>query len=300
MASYNVTKSASQIEMDLKKKLHNDFHEFLVCQNCTIIPKEGPIYTCDSGKHATCNECFQISKVCKCKLQIKNRSDVLEKVRTTLPLACKFRKNGCNAVLSLESLLYHEVDCQWRTIFCPILDCNSNKRNDTKIIFNLLENHFTEHHTTFTNFKNYSMIKSNFTGLTKDYLNGKEAVLAPFKLSLNGAQFFREIVLVNKRVYIWIYYQGSKEEAKNYICTIKVYGGSENEEFLYNGPPRSLDESKDEVIDGDYGLSMSLSQVKRLVSEGNMDYYVKISCPKEEARDEDVESGISDNENTSS
>jgi E3 ubiquitin-protein ligase SIAH1 len=296
MAPSNVTKSASQIEMDLKKKLHNEFHEFLVCQNCTVIPKEGPIYTCDSGKHATCNECFQISKVCKCKLQIKNRSDVLEKVRTTLPLACKFRKNGCNAVLSLESLLYHEVDCQWRPIFCPILDCKSN---DTKIIFNLLDTHLTEHHTDLL-VTDESLRVGIVNRFTKEYLNGKEAVMLPNKLSLYGAQFFREIVLVNKRVYIWIYYQGSKEEAKNYICTIKVYGGSENEEFFYNGPPRSLDESKDEVIDGDYGLSMSLSQVKRIVSEGKMRYSIKISCPKEEARDEDVESGISDNENTSS
>jgi hypothetical protein len=297
MASSNVTKSASQIEMDIKKKLHNEFHEFLVCQNCKVIPKEGPIYTCESGKHATCNECFQISKVCKCKSQIKSRSDGLEKVRTTLPLACKFRKNGCNAVLSLESLLYHEVDCQCRPIFCPILDCKSN---DTKIIFNLLDNHLTEHHTVVVSEMNESLFKGNFSGLTKQYLNGKEAVVPPRKFSLNGAQFFSEIVLVNKRFYIWVYYQGSKEEAKNYICIIRAYGRSDNEEFIYNGPPQSLDVSSDEVIDGDYGLSMSLSQVKRTVQEGKMKYSIKISCPKEEARDEDVESGISDNENTSS
>jgi hypothetical protein len=33
MAS-SVVKSESQIWMDLKKELHNDLYEFLVCQNC--------------------------------------------------------------------------------------------------------------------------------------------------------------------------------------------------------------------------------------------------------------------------
>jgi hypothetical protein len=53
------------------------------------------------------------------KSNVSARSKASEIVRTTLPLSCKFRKNGCNAVLTLEALLHHEVDCQWRLIFCP-------------------------------------------------------------------------------------------------------------------------------------------------------------------------------------
>jgi hypothetical protein len=302
----SVLKSESQIRMDLKKELHNDLYEFLVCQNCEAVPKEGHIYTCNSGKHATCNDCFQISKVCKCNANIKHRSEGLEKVRTTLPLSCKYRKNGCNNILTLESLLYHEVDCEWRPIFCPVWSCISNKSllNTVKIIFNLFANHLTEHHTDLANDLNESMIESHFTPITEDYLNG----LAPLgfvawperKLTLNVAQFFSKMVLRNDRFYIWLYYYGSKEEAKNYICTIRAYGGPDKEDFSYNGPPRSLDESLLEVVDGDCGLSISLSQAKRIVSEKKMKYSIKISCPKEEARDEDVESGISDNENTTS
>jgi hypothetical protein len=139
MAS-NITKSETQNDMDLKKKLRNDLYEFLVCQKCEEVPKQGPIFTCDAGDHATCNDCFQISKVCKCIAKIKNRCKVLEKIRTTLPMSCKFRKNGCNAVLTLESLLYHEVDCQFRLIFCPVLECTVN------IVFKNFEDHLTEHH----------------------------------------------------------------------------------------------------------------------------------------------------------
>jgi hypothetical protein len=115
--------------MDVKKELVNELQDVFVCQNCESTPKEGPIYTCDSGSHSTCNDCFEKLKIskCKCKADIKIRNEGLEKVRATLPLSCKFRKNGCNAVLSLESMLYHEVDCQWRQIFCPILSCSNNE-----------------------------------------------------------------------------------------------------------------------------------------------------------------------------
>jgi E3 ubiquitin-protein ligase SIAH1 len=303
MAS-SVVKSESQIWMDLKKELHNDLYEFLVCQNCEAVPKEGPIYTCDSGSHETCHNCIFKSKICKCNADIKVRNKGLEKVRNTLPLSCKFRKNGCNTILTLESLLYHEVDCQWRPILCPSLGCDSNYSSPAKIIFNSFANHLTEHHSALANELKESLIESHFTDIRDDLLTKTTTQFFDFrqprKLTLNGAEFFSEMVLVKKRFFIWVYYYGSKEEAKNYICTIRAYGGSDNEDFSYNGPPRSLEESFKAVIDGDCGLSISRSQAKRIVSEKNMKYSIKISCLKEEARDEDVESGISDNENTTS
>jgi hypothetical protein len=210
MAS-NFTKSELQIELDVKKKLHNDLYEFLVCQNCETVPKEGPIYTCDSGSHETCHNCFLKSEICKCDANIKVRNKGLEKVRTTLPLSCKFRKIGCNAILTLESLLYHEVDCEWRPIFCPILECSRNAFNTVKIIFNLFSNHLTEHHTDLANDLNESMIESHFISIKEDYLNGRGTEIGwpPRKLTLNGAQFFIEMVLINNRFFIWLYYYGS-------------------------------------------------------------------------------------------
>jgi hypothetical protein len=285
--------SESQSKMDVKKELHNEFYNVLVCQNCEQIPKQGPIYSCDSGGHATCNDCFErISKVCKCKADIRNRNKALEKMRSTLPLSCKFRKNGCTAILSLESLLYHEIDCHWRQIFCPELNCNSNKSNGTKIIYNLLGKHVTEQHSSLivNEWRNKSSISEscfkNSLSITEDSLNGKTWLYwTPIGHSLNGANFFSEMVLENNRLNIWVYYYGSKEAAKNYNCAIKAYGG-DNEEFIYNGAPRSLDESEKEVTEGERGLMLSLGQAKRIVTKGKMKYSIKISCPKEEAVDE--------------
>jgi E3 ubiquitin-protein ligase SIAH1 len=299
MAANLVFKSESQIRIDMKKELHIELYDLLVCQNCEAVPKTGPIYTCESSKHATCNSCFHKAKICKCKADIKYRNAGLAKVRTTLPLSCKYRKNGCNAVLTLEALLCHEVDCQWRPIFCPILWCSRNHGDGVKIIFNMLDNHLTEHHTAEANDWNGSFMKDSFNGITEDDLKGKKSQGWELrKLTLNvNVQFFLVMTLINKRFFIFVYYCGAKEKAKNYICSIKVYG-SDNEEFIYNGHPRSLDEADHDIIDSDHGLILSLSQAKRCVSnEGKMKYYAKIASRQ---LDEDVESGIFDNKNSTS
>jgi hypothetical protein len=47
----------------------------------------------------------------------------------------------------------------------------------------------------------------------------------------------------------------------------------------HHNPPQSLDESIDEIIDGDFGLLLSLNQAKRIVFEEKMKYSICISCP---------------------
>jgi hypothetical protein len=53
-----------------------------------------------------------------------------------------------------------------------------------------------------------------------------------------------------------------------------------------------MNESHRETIEGYFGLMLGLGQVKkRICSEGKIKYCVKISSPKEDAKDEEVESG---------
>jgi hypothetical protein len=201
--------------------------------------------------------------------------------------------------LTLESLHYHEVDCQFRVIFCPVLTCNACS-DVPKIIFKNLEDHLTEHHTDTPTDTSYT--ERTFTVTEEDLASTANICWGPqlTKLVLNNAQFFRGMAKEKDHFYIWIYYYGSKEEAENYQCTIKVYGGA-GEEYNYIGPPRSLDESKDQIIREGNTLLLCVSQVKRLLVDKNcLQCSVKVSCPKDEAKDEDVESGISDNENKNS
>jgi TFIIF-interacting CTD phosphatase-like protein len=101
----------------------------------------------------------------------------------------------------------------------------------------------------------------------------------PAKLVLNKDQFFRVMVRSKDRFYIWIYYYGSKEDATKYRCTIKVFGAAGDEECIYNGRPRSLDESKHQIIRDENALILGLGQVKRIVNKERMQCSVKMSCP---------------------
>jgi hypothetical protein len=137
-----MVKSETQIETEAMKKLYKTLYKYLVCQKCIIVPKTGAIYVCATGEHATCAACFIYTKVCEvCKKAITTPSKVLEELRTSLPISCKNQKNGCSTVLTMDSLVYHEVECEWRTIFCPDLDCKT-------VIFNMLDQHLKKQHLT--------------------------------------------------------------------------------------------------------------------------------------------------------
>jgi hypothetical protein len=240
----------------------------------------GPIFSCDSvDGHATCNDCFLTSKVCKCKANIKHRSKALETIRTTLPLSCQFRKNGCTIV----------HDCHFRMIFCPTLSC----KDVPKIILRILEDQLTEHHKDIQN-PNTSYTEHTFQPVTEKMLEWTNCGWGPqiTKLVLNNAEVFSVMMMAMEKdlLYFWCKYAGSKGEAENYQITIKVFGGA-GEEYIYNGHPRSRYESKTQIIQEGNALILCVSQVKRLlVNKDSLQCSVKMSCRKDEAKDEDVES----------
>jgi hypothetical protein len=290
MAS-KMVKSETQIETEVKQKLHNDLYTYLVCQRCKIVPKTGAIYVCAKGEHATCASCFISTKVCEvCKTAILTPSKGLEQLRTSLPMSCQYRKNGCTTVLTLDSLVYHEVDCEWRLIICPVLSCTTRT-----IIFRLLSKHLTDNHKL--DVRNGSTFEMPISVLESN-LTMNPAFWGPTQFFLKNAQFYHERVFKQGRFYFWIYYHGSMEEAKSYKCTLKVIG-NEDDEYIYNGTVRSLDESKETVFADERALVISASQVRRLVSNTKLlKCYVKVSCPKqeaiEEAKKESVDSDLSD------
>jgi hypothetical protein len=284
-------KSQTQIETDVKKQLHNDLYDYLVCQRCQIVPKTGAIYICSKGEHAMCADCFisrKCGKCCICFASITCLSKGLEQLRNRLPLSCKYRKNGCKTVLTMDSMLYHEPECQLRFIFCP--DCGK------KVLFQELGRHLTTLHKNIVNYK-LSFFEDYFIVKEKNY-SMKFASWLPTQFSLKKAQFFLKVILQNGRFYFWVYYHGSSEETKNYKCTIKVFKDGADEKYIYNATVRSLDESMETIIEDENALVIGVSQIRRLVSNENLKCFVKVSCPKEEeidkAKKEDVDSDLSD------
>jgi cold shock CspA family protein len=198
-------------------------------------------------------------------------------IRESQQMSCKHRKNGCSTILTMGNLLlYHEKhECEFRPIFCPYLTCKAEF-----VIFNILGQHLKEHHKNCMDKK-----KSAFEQILvvkEEYLSRGLTFWTPIKFSLKKAKFFYEVAMKKERFYFWVYYHGSPEEAKNYKYKIKVFGDCDTE-FIYNDTVRSLDESKETVFNDDRGLVIIASQVKRLVSNGDLKCSVSVTCvcPKE-------------------
>jgi hypothetical protein len=293
MAS-KIVKSETQIVGEAIKKFHTDLlYNYLVCQKCEIVPKTGEIYICAQGEHATCAACFILTKVCGiCKTAITTPSKVLEQLRRSLPISCMNRQNGCSAVLTMDSFVYHELDCEWRPIFCPVLFCKAKT-----VIFNKLCQHLTEQHSENPNVDKKLLVFEQKLVIIEEYFSKSLLIWYPIPFSHKNNLFFLDMALISGRLYLWVYYNGSPEEAKNYKCKIKVFGDCDTE-FVYNDTVRSLDESMDSVLKDERALVISATQAKRLVSNEGLKCSVKVSCPKEEAIEavkiENVESDLSD------
>ena len=97
-----------------------------------------------------------------------------------------------------------------------------------------------------------------------------------------------------KVLQIWVLFFGSTEEARNYSCRISVKSKFGNE-FNYTGPVHTIDKNYEEMVTFGSLLGIGIDAVKRSLDEENQfEFEVTIRNLKEEAKDENMESGVSD------
>ena len=114
---------------------------------------------------------------------------------------------------------------------------------------------------------------------------------------MEGHIFFSIAQLKDGTFYHWIHFVGSPNEAKNYVYTLE-YIGNDNRSCSYTGPVTSIDEPSDSLISKGHCHTITQSALTSTLfkDDKNFDYYVKITNMKEEVKDQNVESGISDDE----
>ena len=101
----------------------------------------------------------------------------------------------------------------------------------------------------------------------------------------------------NKTVYFWLHPLGSSDEAKKYLCTISIENEIENEKFIYSGRVHTLDKGYKDIIASGSLLSIGVDAAKRsLNDQKKLEVEITIRNLKEEAKDNDMESGVSDGE----
>ena len=112
-----------------------------------------------------------------------------------------------------------------------------------------------------------------------------------------GAVFFSLAYIENKHLYVWICLLGSSDEAKNFSCSYSMKNEI-GEKFTYTGPVHTIDKNYENIVNSGSLLGIRIDAVKRsfMNKEKQLKFEITIRNLKEEVKDEDRESGVSDNE----
>ncbi len=197
------------------------------------------------------------------------------------PIPRKSVKSGGQDLLYAEDILRHEPFCDFMKIQCAILDCK-----DDVCLLGYLE-HLQRHPIE-------SLSDGKSWRLPFTFEDGKDKKWSPKKLTAFNETFFDVGMVKDNLVYRWIFFLGLPDQAKNYVyhASIKMDSG---EPMKFFGQVRSMAETIDEVMNGETFM-FHINTAKRAMNQDSkvIDFSIKIRCLKDEAKDDDAESGIDD------
>ena len=268
----------------------------LQCHECKNVPSptQKDRYSCTDAAHTLCEE---HRTKCPCgSLVGKSPSPVIAKLLQNLPWMCKNYKTGCReSKMDVVDLEHHQVKCIYRQVFCP----DNTVCRERKVLFKDVLDHLkiclkkTVLNEKMPNEEVNKFIVLIDTGLQLE----NDDSWAPTKMtSTCGGVFFTSKYVKNETLYIWICLLGSSDEAKKFSVTYSVKN-KVGENLIYTGPVHTLDKNYEAIITSGSLLGIGIEAVKRSLDEENgFKFEIIIRNLKEEAKDEDMESGVSDGE----
>ena len=255
------------IEFETRKRIFDLVGDEGTCKFCKIIPRKGPIYQSKEEDAIVCSSCKDSKKG---KFRQNAVTKLLEKMLATLPRSCKFKKNGCKINMDIQSIEYHEEDCEQRDIECPewceeIIPASS-----------LFVHLRTTHNALFHSFVGYEnkgpkyIFNSSMREIEEsDFEDGPKLMSY---LQIRNKDIFAIQFLFNSEISmakVFVQILGSKFEAKNYKYAIKfeeaedpVFG-----DYNYKNQVKSLDDKKEEVFKSNACLILPLEMVRDYIDK---------------------------------
>jgi hypothetical protein len=123
-------------------------------------------------------------------------------------------------------------------------------------------------------------------------------VWIPEELIFRNRSFFTEVHRdAEKSRHFWIYFHGTPEEAVHYSYEIKIIG-RKVKKLIFTGNVFSLEfgETKETIMANEDVFILDEKLVKRLRVDGQINFEINLVSDKEEIKDENVESGISNDD----
>ena len=289
---------ASQFcQFDCKRKMLESVIETLQCYKCQDVPgfkeEQRNRYICVENSHQLCEKCKDL---CKCgSVVTKCPSPVVHQILKDLPMFCPHYKRGSREVFAkAENLEEHLIDCIFRPVYCPLLFCK--ELNPFKDITDHLESTHSIDLRMHSVKLSLTKVSHSFFLLTNAVSSQKPIATSLRKFEFNGTILYLVGRQVNSIMYFWVYIHGSPYEAKNFKYTLSVEGKNGNK-FTYSDNVKPLDEKPDDImcIGEPSALMIGIEVAKKIRNEDlRWPIEVTIHALKEEAKDEDIESGVED------
>ena len=207
-----------------------------------------------------------------------------------LKFNCANTERGCKEVLAECALEDHESECIYRLVSCPINAMGGVCK--AKVTFQDVIQHFEKQHRELRDWQP-TLPKE----LTEHGMTGKNSYLVPQKISVNNRMFLLCGKTESSIFYRWVYLLGSPIEAKHFSYTLKFHG--RNATAIFEGKVAGIEESFDELTEKCF--NMTHKNFKAQFVDENLKYELSLEIRnlKEEVKDDNYESGISDNDEDS-
>ena len=232
-------------------------------------------------------------KPCKSYIYMKaGHCQVIEALLNSdkMQVKCKNLDRGCQETLDKEKWDSHLAECIYRLVKCPSNDCFHS------LAFQELLEHMTQNNRCVGESYTTMFFKSAWS-LTSPYQRPK-----PLKIEIDGKVFF--FVSTSSTSYdgpklFWMQFLGTPIEAKNYSYTLEFKSEtSPTDTLFFNGQPFSIDGTSGGnyfgVEKNYFGKKFVFVDPKDESKIQKFRVEIKIRNLKEEVKDDNVESGVSD------
>jgi len=267
--------------------------ETMQCFKCRAVPglakEQQNRYSCMDKSHQLCENC-KASCICG-SLVGKCPNPTVKEILKDLPAYCQHYNNGCRQIFvqaQAESLDDHQKGCIFRQVFCPQLSCKE------KVLFKNVIEHLKQTHVNKLWFdateNKYTLI------LSTENIDADGCSWFPNCIKISsGMVFFLVGKIINKIAHFWLYIMASPLQAKHYAYTLSIAKENGNKFIKFHDYAKPLDEGRDEVLEKQSVFMIGTEVIKELRNEEKVfEMEVKIHDLKEEAKDDDEESGVED------
>jgi len=267
----------------------------LKCYACGSGPRAGKLhywYKCLSS-HQMCESCARV--VCRCgggiTIEHCKMTEALLKLKT-MQFKCSNQTHGCQETSGEEAMVFHEEECIYRMVKCPAIDCK------LKVPFHELPQHMKDKENHI--FRQYSILKGD------KHLHQNEVKSfytncnwSPVVFEFDGRIFYNLIRKKEQIFYHWIQFYGYPNEAKNYTYTLEYHANDASQSTcVYTNRVIPIDQTSNSITSSFKCFTMTFGMMKAqfMDKDDKFKYSVQIRNLKEEVKDDNVESGISDDE----